>query len=348
MSAGSVIHPLSRRTFLRLSSAFALGSALRPLSAFASAMLVERAAFVMGSVVTIKAYADDARLCNGSIDRAFGAMREIDAAMSVYAASSEVSALNRHAYKRPVACSAGLAEVLQAAARYSSLTEGAFDITLQPLSELYGFRDGPGTDRFPSDSEIAAVMEGSGMRNVAVDRSCGSVAFGHRRTRIDLGGIAVGHALDRAAAILRSDGIGAALINHSGDIVAIGTPPDEPEGWEIGITDPRRPDAVATTVRIRDEALATSGNYRSVRRIEDRTIGHILDPASGRSASALLSSSVIAPTALAADALSTGTFVLGAVRSELIIREPNTRMIAVAHGGAIRATEFARASTPQR
>jgi thiamine biosynthesis lipoprotein len=313
----------------------ALGAAAGPFRTLARTprALVERASYAMGSIVTVKAYAEDARLCHAAIDEAFRAMKAVDALMSVYSPGSAVSALNRGASAREVPCPAELLDVLEAAAGYHWITGGAFDVTMEPLMELYGFRGAPGPGRFPTDRELAKASAGVGMQNVLLNRTSSTVAFAHPRTRIDLGGIAVGHALDLSGTILRARGITSALLNHSGDILAIGAPPDE-DGWEIGITDPTRPGEIIATAAIRDEALSTSGNYRNVRTIGGRPVGHILDPADGRPAASALSGTVIAPKAIAADALSTGSFVLGKERSDKALRVTGARTIIVARDGA--------------
>ena len=243
MSGRTCAGPHSRRRFLKLSSAIALGAALRPSSLFAdtASVLVERAAFTMGSIVTIKVYAENVPLAESAIREAFEIMKAVDAGMSVYAPSSGLCGLNRHGHGRAVACSADLIGLLAACADYNRSTHGAFDVTIEPLMELYGFRSDGGAGRYPSDRQIAGCLDGVGMKNVLIDRSARTVSLAHPGTRIDLGGIAVGFALDRAAALLRSRGIMCALINHSGDLIAIGAPPGD-RGWEIGITDPVRPD----------------------------------------------------------------------------------------------------------
>jgi thiamine biosynthesis lipoprotein len=314
---------------LKLSSALAVGAAAGPLRAFARPVpVVERAAFTMGSIVTIQAYGADERLSGLAIADAFRAMKSVDAMMSVYAATSALSALNRGGSRAAVPVPEDLLRVLASAAEFSRLTGGAFDVTVQPLMELYGFRDAPGIGHFPTDREIAAVLSGVGMHNVVIDPAGSTVAFADGRTQIDLGGIAVGYALDLAGTAMRARGVRSALLNHSGDLLAIGAPPDD-DAWEIGITDPDRPDAIIATASIRDEALSTSGNYRNVRTLGGRTIGHILDPSSGRTASGALSTTVIASAAIAADALSTGTFVLGSERSAAALEAARARIITV-------------------
>lgn len=327
----------SRRGFLKSSSTFALGAVVSPFLSFAdrrsSLQFVERAAFTMGSIVTIKAYCHDSTRCHQAIDEAFREMKAVDKLMSVFDASSQLSEINRRAGREEMPVDDRILQVLRSAQEYHVLTHGAFDLTIEPLMELYGFRDEKSVHHFPSDKEISNILDGVGMKHVRLDPQNSTLSFGHPSTRLDFGGIAVGSAIDRAANILRSHGLESALINHSGDLCAIGAPPDT-DGWDVGITDPHHTEGFITTVRINNQALSTSGNYRNFIQTDNRTIGHILNPTTGRTASTILSGTVIAPTAIEADALSTGLFVLGIEQSKSVIRQlNNVQYLAVVQEG---------------
>ena len=328
----------SRRDFLKLSSSLLIGTTLRPFSALSSTPrplnLIERTAFTMGSIVTIKAYCSDEELCNKAIDEAFREMKTIDKLMSVFDVESQLSLVNREASNREIEVDARIIEVIEKARMYSSLTCSAFDITIEPLMKLYGFRDDKSVLHFPTDWQIAETLDAVEISNVIINSQLSTINFEQSKTKLDFGGIAVGYAIDRAVSILKRHGIESAIINHSGDIFALGSPPDE-NGWEVGITDPLQTENIITTVRIKNQALSTSGNYQNFVKAEGKTIGHILDPSNGRTATDMLSSTVIAPTAIEADALSTGFFVLGIEQSRPIIRQSkNIRCIAVLRDGA--------------
>ncbi len=328
----------SRRDFLKLSSSLLLGTTLRPFSAFSSdhkpLKLIERTAFTMGSIVTVKAYCSDEELCNKAIDEAFHEMKIIDKLMSVFDVKSQLSLVNSYSAEKEVPVDSRIIEILQHAKQFSLLTNGAFDVTIEPLMELYGFRDDRSLHRFPSDKQIAETLDAVGMNNVTINEQLSTINFEQPKTKLDFGGIAVGYAIDRTVSILKSYGVESAIINHSGDIFAIGTPPNE-DSWEVGITDPLQTENIITTVHIKDQALSTSGNYQNFVKAEGKTIGHILDPSNGRTPANILSGTVIAPTAIVADALSTGFFVLGIEQSKPIIRQSkNIRCIAVLQDGA--------------
>lgn len=287
----------------------------------------------MGSIVTVTAYCDDEVLCDHAIDQAFREMKAVDRLMSVFDTQSQVSLVNRHAGKAEVHVDRRIIEVLNQAKAYSDLTGGAFDVTVEPLMELYGFRDENTIHHFPSDRQITEVLDGVGVDKITVDTQRSTVVLEHEKTRLDFGGIAVGYAIDRAVGILKSYGIESALINHSGDIYALGTLPRE-DAWEVGITDPLRPEEIITTLFIKDQALSTSGNYQNFIEAEGHTVGHLLNPRTGQPASTILSATTIADTAIEADALSTGFFVLGIDKAKAIIEHSkNLQCIAVVQKG---------------
>ena len=325
MKAGSLDRKkaLSRRSFLRASSAIALGTWAVPgfsLAGLSSSLHFRRSAYTMGSIATITAYCDDRGLAEHAVQQAFREMKNTDRLMSVFDPGSQLSAVNRLAADRAVEVDPGIISVLGSAQAFSALTRGAFAVTVEPLMDLYGFRDDETVRGFPTDRELALALESVGMHNVSFDRRESTVSLKCPLTRLDFGGIAVGYAVDRAAEVLRSQGIESALINHSGDLYAIGAPPGK-TGWEVGITDPSNTSGIITTVRIKDQALSTSGNYENFVKSDGHVTGHLLNPRSGRSASGVLSGTVIADTATGADALSTGFFVLGIDETRRIIRQ---------------------------
>jgi thiamine biosynthesis lipoprotein len=134
----------------------------------------------------------------------------------------------------------------------------------------------------------------------------------HRQ--IDHAGIAKGYAVYRCVAGIKELGARKALVNIGGNIYAMGTAPGE-NGWKIGIRDPKGGLNTVGSLLLRDEAVATSGNYENFVEIDGTRYGHIIDPRTGQPVSDVLSVTVIAPSGLASDALSTGLFVLGFERS---------------------------------
>lgn len=310
---------MKRRRFLRGAGALVLAlPALRSLAATARTATAERHVDAMGSIASITAFGRDPGLCDAAIDAAVAELRAVERTMSSHDPSSALNAVNRMAGRGEVSVHPDVVDALASARSFHACTGGAFDPTVGPLLELYGFFHDRERRRAPSDREIADRLGAVGMRNVVLDAGRSTAGLLVPGARIDLGGIGVGMALDRAAAAMRERGVEAALLNHGGDIVAIGAPPGT-DGWEVGIQDPFDPRGTLRTFVLRDRCVSTSGNYENYVETSaaaagapPRRIGHILDPTTGRNPSRYASVSVFASTSVAADALSTGLFTGGA------------------------------------
>src|SRR5947209_7455912 len=182
----------------------------------------------------------------------------LEAQLTVFRETSEVSRLNRLAAQADVPVERGLFELLVLAARLSAESGGAFDITAGPLVKAWGFYRREG--RVPSDAELTAAMEKVGMRHVAFDVERRVVRFPRPGVEINLGSIGKGYALDRAGEILRRRfAIDAALLNGgNSSVLALGTPPNDARGWTVGLRNPAEPEERLAVVRLRNRAMATS------------------------------------------------------------------------------------------
>ncbi len=299
--------------------AFLLVSALAAIALVAAACAPRepytKETFVMGT----KAWVTIAGLNDADAERAaqaaFREMYRIESVMSTWRPSSEISRLNGAAGGDPVAVSRELYALIDSSLFYSRATGGAFDVTVRPLVRLWGFQGGQ--PRLPSDDEIALARSHVGYGAVALDSAASTVALS-AGMQIDLAGIAKGYAVDRCVAALAELGIRNALVNIGGNIYAMGSPPGR-DGWTIGVRDPNGGLDMVGTLVLRDEAVATSGNYENFVEIAGERFGHIIDPRTGRPVSRVLSVTVVAPTGLASDALSTGLFVLGPDEAQPIV-----------------------------
>ncbi|MDE2835234.1 MAG: FAD:protein FMN transferase [Bacteroidota bacterium] len=244
------------------------------------------------------------------------ALREIallEKQLSFYDPYSEVSRINRDAADRPVRVSARLFSLLQTARACTESTKGAFDITIGPLMRCWGFVRSTGT--WPSDQTLNAARAVTGMSLVRLRGAGRTVEFARPGLTIDLGAIGKGFAIEEATMLLRQCGVASALL-HGGtsSIGAIGTPPEEPEGWPVGIADPRDPSRNAATIRLRDEAFSVSATWGKAFRHKGTQFGHVIDPRSGQPVRGAALAAVAHSSATWCDALSTG----------LLILDPNT------------------------
>ena len=262
---------------------------------------------IMGTRISMELWADDPALANRAIEAVLAEMRRVDDLMSTYKPTSELSRVNAEAATHPVPITPELYQLLETSLDYSRITEGAFDITYASVGYLYDFHKRV----HPSEAAIEKALPAIDFRHVLLDGKTTSVRFSQPGVRIDLGGIAKGHAVDRAIAILESMGIRHAVVSAGGDSRVIGDRFGKP--WIIGIRNPRSadPDAVITRIPLTDSAISTSGDYERYFEEGGVRYHHIIDPKTGHSASKVLSATIIGPTATRTDGLSKTAFVLG-------------------------------------
>ena len=232
--------------------------------------------------------------------------------LSVYREHSEISRLNQQAAHEAMVIEPGLFALLEKALRIHAETGGAYDITAGPLSRVWGFMRRAGA--LPTPEALAAACQCVGSQWVQLDVNAGTARFMKDGIEINLGSIGKGYALDRCAEVLEAAGIHDFLL-HGGNssVLARGTHGGlggEP-GWRVGIRNPLRPDRRFGELLLHDRALATSGSGTQFFVHDGRRYGHILDPRNGWPADGVLTTSVLAPTASEADALSTAFYVMG-------------------------------------
>jgi len=273
----------------------------------------------MGTYASIVVVTSDSVRTAAVATRAMAEFWRIDSLMSNWTTTSEVARVNRVAARAATPVEPEVARVIDAALTIGRQSEGAFDITVEPLVRAWGFIGGP--RHVPSDSAAAAAARLVGSSRLHFDPATRLLRFDRDGMRIDLGGIAKGHAVDVVADSLRAHGVTDALVNLSGNMLAIGRPAGR-ESWRIGVRDPR--DRMPYFARLdlhSGEGISTSAKYEQFVAQNGRTYGHIMDPRIGRPADGLIGVTVIAPTAMIADGWSTSLFVLGPVDGVRTARE---------------------------
>ena len=303
---------VNRRKFITSSIGLLAASTLasRPLIA-GSARVVSKSRSALGSKVAIKVIHPNAKIAEQAITNAFDRIERVEQAMNLYRPHSEISILNSTGILSSP--SSELLTVLRAAQALSKKTKGVFDVTIQPLWELYKNHQEDGTQ--PPATAIEARMERLGWNAISVADH--EIRFANAHSKITLNGIAQGYATDQATQALKRAGIQHALID-CGELGAIGKNGDS-RAWTIGIQDPRQADAFAALASLDNRSLATSGDYET-HFTSDFKNHHIFDPRTGRSPLEIASASVLAPSAMQADALSTTMMVLGVRESFALIR----------------------------
>ena len=342
-----------KRSSNRISQAFpilcfCLLAAAAPLSTASEDGLehVRRAHYVMGTVFEIEAYGSDANRTAAAVEEAFQAIRQADAILSDYRDDSELSRLNRDGPQGFVALSPDLYGVLQTSAEYSRVTDSAFDVTVGPLVDTW--RQASNEDRWPEDGELSRVRSLVGFGRLQFDAARLAARFEQPGMRVDFGGIGKGWSIDRAAEVLRKQGIERALISAgTSTVYALGAPPGE-AAWKIAIRHPLREDDALAVVSLRDESMSTSASYEQDDEIAGKPYSHILDPRMGLPVEGMWSATVIAPTAAESDALSTASFVLGIEQSERLLRERGLSAILAAKGRGEEDLVVRRITSPRR
>jgi thiamine biosynthesis lipoprotein len=267
----------------------------------------------MGTYVRVTIATDDSIAAAPVAARALAVFQRVDSLMSNWTTTSEVARLNREAALGATTVHPEVGVVLEASLRLWRESGGANDITVEPLVRAWGFLGGP--RRVPSDDEIRAALTRVGAQRVHYDPVTRRLKFDDPGVRIDLGGIAKGYAVDVAAESLRAHGVTDALIDLSGNMVALGSAPGSAGGWRIGIRDPRDRVPYVAKLALSGQAISTSGQYEQFVARDGRTYGHIMDPRTGRPASGLISVTVVSPNAMECDAWDTPLFVMGPIEA---------------------------------
>lgn len=241
-------------------------------------------------------------------------LHRFDGSLSTFNDTSVISRVNRN---EPVVADSFFIRVFRRSQEVSGQTDGAFDITVAPLVNAwgFGFRDGA----FPDSLLIDSLLQFTGWQKVRLDAD-GRIHKDDPRLMLDCSAVAKGYAVDVVAGLLQSRGIGNFMVDIGGEVVVRGTNPDG-GNWRIGINKPVD-DSLSvggelhTVLHITNAAMATSGNYRNFYYHDGKKYAHTIDPRTGHPVQHdILSATVIAPDCMSADAYATSFMVMGLQRA---------------------------------
>lgn len=276
--------------------------------------LVHKTKYVMGTVFEIAAYDEEPERASQAIDQAFAEIVRLDGVMSNYKPESDLSQLNRNAHFHAEKVPADLYRVIEEAIQYSKMSGGKFDITVGPLVDLWkAALRGDRVPMAPEEQRLRACVGYEKIELIPPDR----VEFHSPCTRIDLGAIGKGYAVDRAVEILRSKGIKNALVDAGqSTIYGMGAPPGK-NAWEVHLRDPSN--RVDPQVLLSENSVSTS-EQTPPSLLGNETAGHIIDPVNAKPLETKYALSVVAKTGTASDALSTTLLLAGPEKGTVMVK----------------------------
>lgn len=285
----------------------------------------------MGTVFAIHLYAESEPQALSFFEVAFEEVERLEETLSKFRPSSEICRINRLAATKPVTTDPEVFSLVEQSLFYSEQTAGAFDITVGPLMRTWGFFRAEG--HFPDEQELNAVRERTGFEKVLLNRDARTISFAIPGMELDLGAIGKGYAVDRAVEILREESVSAALVvAGSSTVYALGTPPEE-DGWKIHVPDPLDRTRKISTVKLRDQAISTSGNYERFFELDGRRYCHVMDPRTGIPVEGVLQTTLIGSDGAMTDAVSNALFVLGTDGEKLLSNFEQAGVLSVLTDG---------------
>ncbi len=289
---------------------------------------------VMGTFARAVIIAKDPNTAEVCIRAAITSITMVDDLMSDYKSDSDIGRVNSEAAQKPVPVSEETYEVIKRSIEFSKLTDGAFDITVGPLVDL--FRLEKKTGIAPSEELITDTKSKVGYEKLILDDSNMTVQFAIRGMRLDLGGIAKGYAIDMAVEAMQQLGAIGGMVDIGGDVRCFGVPPKGKRTWLVGLQDPNvtseQVDSgqLIMTLKVTNAAVATSGDYRQFAIIDGKRRSHIIDSKTGTSTEGLSSVTIITGNATDADALATAVSVMGREKGLALIEKlPDTEAILI-------------------
>lgn len=282
----------------------------------------------MGSELRLTAWTSNEAAAHSAFESVFAEFDRLDNLLSVWKPGSDVLRLNEAAGTRPIPVAEDTRHVLAASAEAFALSKGAFDPTFGRLAEVWKF-DHDQDNRIPTRKEIDARLAFVDGRAVEVDRPPGTAFVTRKGVRLHLGGIGKGFAVDRAVKMLRDLGLKDVMVQAGGDLFASGHRDGRP--WRLGIADPRASSGdIFASVDVSDAAFSTSGDYERFFIADGVRYHHLIDTRTGEPARGCRSVTILAPTALTADWMSTAVFILGPIDGmALVERTANVEAVIV-------------------
>lgn len=290
-----------------------------------------RTQLIMGTLVEITVSHSNTEIIETVTTQAFDEMKRIEQLMSTYLPDSEISRINRAAGKKAIPVSPEVEEVIREGIFWSEQSGGAFDITVEPLVQLWDF-DGE-KEIIPGKNTLRKTASLVNYKNIEIKDH--TVRLKKRGMAINVGGLAKGYAVDRAISLLRGK-VSNGLVNAGGDLFAFGQK-NKQDPWTIGLQHPRKPQDLLAAFAVKNQAIATSGDYQRYFIKDGIRYHHIFDPKTGRPVRLMISATLITMEVMDADAMATAVFVMGPDKGmEWVESMENVEAMLVLEDGSIR------------
>ena len=293
----------------------------------------------MGGRFDITIVAQDSATAKENIDAVVAEITRIEHLISDWKPTSQISEVNQNAGIRPVKVDKEVFELTQRALEFSRITKGAFDISFAAMDRIWKF-DGSMTE-MPTAEAIKKSVEKVGYQNIILDSVQSTIFLKVNGMKIGFGALGEGYATDKCRDMMLAKGIPSGIINGSGDMSTWGTQPNG-KPWNIGITNPFRPEKIMAVVPLRQEAVTTSGSYEKYVVFNGKRYSHIINPSTGYPATGLCSVTIFGPNAETANGLSTSLMVLGQQQGLLLLEKfPDYSCVMITDNGkVIRSKNF--------
>ena len=283
---------------------------------FAPPVPIKQTQFLLDTIIEITAYGANAERAE---NQAFNEIQRLHKIFDRFDKNSEVSLINANAGVKPVNVSQDLIVCIKRSSELSAKLDNAFDLTIGPLSELWGI--GHKVDFVPSATEIGALLPLVDYRDIVVDEQRQTVFLKKKAMKLDFGGVAKGYACDKIIETLKSNGVTSALVNAGGDVRVVGNRLDG-KPWRIGIQDPRHAEKMLGSLALEGwDTMETSGDYQRYIEVNGIRYSHIINPKTGIQPRALMAVTVVGANSLDCDILSTALYIVGVEEGKKLLKQ---------------------------
>ncbi len=266
--------------------------------------LFTTARVIEGVKAVVAAEADNERQFFSITNKAFNEMERIERLFR-----KELQVLNREAWKAAFSCNKEVFEVIKRCYQYGVLTEGAFDVTVSPLLEQWGIYKGKRKE--VKEDKLRTLLQAVSYKNIKIHDNDIVISFAHKQSKVDLGPVVKGYAVDKALELLKESGITSVCINY-GSVTRMLGPPSGKNSWKVGIPHPVKGDSVIGSLHLVNQGVAFVADYSQYPAVQDKFYTHLINPGDGRPVkNEILAATAIAATAEEAGVLATVLYIKG-------------------------------------